>query len=171
MCVPSGRDAIDELRGRPVEEVANLAADTIATQLNNPDLSMPDAADAFFASRGYPQSPVGHVGRIADIRGDVATQLPGMQVLGAGYDGPDVSYCVATAFNMAKEMGRVLKLESRRTEARSAAQGGGGEGAGGVDGVDGVDESVDQQVETSSSESTTTGNVGNEDGGRGPTKE
>jgi len=110
----AGRHATQDLRGKSIEEIANLAADTVASHLHVPELAVPDAADAVFASRAYPVSPVGHPSRMAAVRADVAEQLPGLHVLGAGYDGPDASFCVASAFHAAKELGRKHRLATHQ---------------------------------------------------------
>ncbi|WP_326587351.1 protoporphyrinogen oxidase [Streptomyces sp. NBC_01294] len=45
---------------------------------------------------GLPQYPVGHLGRVARIRGAVAA-LPGLAVCGAVYDGVGIPACIASA--------------------------------------------------------------------------
>ncbi|MGC5341312.1 protoporphyrinogen oxidase [Streptomyces sp. DT171] len=52
---------------------------------------------------GLPQYPVGHLTRVARIRGAVA-ELPGLRVCGAVYDGVGIPACVASAVRAADEI-------------------------------------------------------------------
>ncbi|MFF3763534.1 protoporphyrinogen oxidase [Streptomyces sp. NPDC001922] len=52
---------------------------------------------------GLPQYPVGHLGRVARIRAEVA-KLPGLRVCGAAYDGVGIPACVASARTAADEV-------------------------------------------------------------------
>jgi protoporphyrinogen/coproporphyrinogen III oxidase len=52
---------------------------------------------------GLPQYPVGHLGRVARIRDEVA-KLPGLRVCGAVYDGVGIPACVASAHRAADEI-------------------------------------------------------------------
>ena len=52
---------------------------------------------------GLPQYPVGHLGRVARIRDEVA-ELPGLRVCGAVYDGVGIPACVASAHRAADEI-------------------------------------------------------------------
>ncbi|MCX5417377.1 protoporphyrinogen oxidase [Streptomyces sp. NBC_00059] len=52
---------------------------------------------------GLPQYPVGHLGRVARIRDEVA-KLPGLRVCGAVYDGVGIPGCVASAHRAADEI-------------------------------------------------------------------
>lgn len=133
--VTLGREYASGLEGRSMEEVANLAADSLAYHLQNPELATPDAADAVWVPRAYPMSPVGHDARMATIRADVEAGVPGLQAL--AFDGLDVSFCVAAAYKAAKELGRQLRLSDTMraaavtdSEPREAGEGAGGGAAG-----------------------------------------
>ncbi len=52
---------------------------------------------------GLPQYPVGHLGRVARIRDEVA-KLPALRVCGAVYDGVGIPACVASAHRAADEI-------------------------------------------------------------------
>jgi oxygen-dependent protoporphyrinogen oxidase len=52
---------------------------------------------------GLPQYTVGHVDRIASVRGDVA-RLPGLALCGAAYDGVGVPACIASGGRAADEV-------------------------------------------------------------------
>jgi oxygen-dependent protoporphyrinogen oxidase len=55
-----------------------------------------------------PQYTVGHLGRVARIRAEVARQ-PGLAVCGAAYDGIGIPACVATARTAAGEIDGYLR--------------------------------------------------------------
>lgn len=61
---------------------------------------------------GLPQYPVGHLGRVARIRDEVA-KLPGLRVCGAVYDGVGIPACVASAHRAADEV--AADIEGRST--------------------------------------------------------
>ncbi|MET9595821.1 protoporphyrinogen oxidase [Streptomyces sp. NPDC006516] len=61
---------------------------------------------------GLPQYPVGHLGRVARIRDEVA-KLPGLRVCGAVYDGVGIPACVASAHRAADEI--AADIEGRST--------------------------------------------------------
>lgn len=52
---------------------------------------------------GLPQYPVGHLGRVARIREEVA-KLPALRVCGAVYDGVGIPACIASAHRAADEI-------------------------------------------------------------------
>ncbi|MFF4187534.1 protoporphyrinogen oxidase [Streptomyces sp. NPDC001691] len=52
---------------------------------------------------GLPQYPVGHLGRVARIRAEVA-KLPGLRVCGAVYEGVGIPACIASARRAADEI-------------------------------------------------------------------
>ena len=52
---------------------------------------------------GLPQYPVGHLDRVAGIRGQLA-ELPGLRVCGAAYDGVGIPACIASARRAADEI-------------------------------------------------------------------
>ncbi|MFI2031585.1 protoporphyrinogen oxidase [Streptomyces buecherae] len=54
-------------------------------------------------TEGLPQYPVGHLGRVARVREQVA-KLPGLRVCGAVYDGVGIPACVASAHAAADEL-------------------------------------------------------------------
>lgn len=54
---------------------------------------------------GLPQYPVGHLGRVARIREEVA-KLPALRVCGAVYDGVGIPACIASAHRAADEIAR-----------------------------------------------------------------
>ena len=122
MCCGPGREFKDELRERTVEEVANLAADTIASQLRNDELATPDAADAAYARHGYAIPAVGVLDRMDKVYAEVDQQLPGLHLLGSGLHGPEAPFCVAAAFRQAKEIGRKVRLADTQARAESQAQ-------------------------------------------------
>ncbi|WKX73082.1 protoporphyrinogen oxidase [Streptomyces sp. XD-27] len=68
-------------------EAFGLAARPVATRVTRWD-------------RGLPQYPVGHLGRVARIREQVA-KLPGLAVCGAVYDGVGIPACIASAWRAA----------------------------------------------------------------------
>ncbi|GAA5153961.1 protoporphyrinogen oxidase [Nocardioides marinquilinus] len=52
---------------------------------------------------GLPQYPVGHLGRVARVRADVA-RTPGLAVCGAAYDGVGVAACIASGRAAARDV-------------------------------------------------------------------
>ncbi|MER5275813.1 protoporphyrinogen oxidase [Streptomyces sp. NPDC002809] len=70
---------------------------------------------------GLPQYPVGHLGRVARIREEVA-KLPALRVCGAVYDGVGIPACIASAHRAADEIARDV-----------AGAGAGGEDVAGAD--------------------------------------
>ncbi|WP_405405962.1 protoporphyrinogen oxidase [Streptomyces sp. NBC_01104] len=60
---------------------------------------------------GLPQYPVGHLGRVARIRDEVA-KLPALRVCGAVYDGVGIPACIASARRAADEIAADLAGES-----------------------------------------------------------
>jgi oxygen-dependent protoporphyrinogen oxidase len=73
-----------------LREAVGLAAEPVATRVTRWD-------------RGLPQYPVGHLGRVARIRDQVA-KLPGLRVCGALYDGVGIPACIAGAHAAADEL-------------------------------------------------------------------
>ena len=69
-----------------------------------------------------PQYTVGHLGRVARIRAEVARQ-PGLAVCGAAYDGIGIPACVATARLAASQV--LAYLAARATVAGGMADNGG----------------------------------------------
>ncbi len=65
---------------------------------------------------GLPQYTVGHLGRVAAIRADVARQ-PGLAVCGAAYDGIGIPACVATARLAAGQIVAYLAERARPCQA------------------------------------------------------
>ncbi|WP_326700627.1 protoporphyrinogen oxidase [Streptomyces sp. NBC_01754] len=70
---------------------------------------------------GLPQYPVGHLGRVARIREEVA-KLPGLRVCGAVYDGVGIPACVASAHRAADEIADEIaatptRVQGTRSEA------------------------------------------------------
>jgi oxygen-dependent protoporphyrinogen oxidase len=61
---------------------------------------------------GLPQYPVGHLGRVARIREQVA-ELPALRVCGALYDGVGIPACVASAHTAADELRTALRPRGR----------------------------------------------------------
>ncbi|WP_406091201.1 protoporphyrinogen oxidase [Streptomyces sp. NBC_01013] len=61
---------------------------------------------------GLPQYPVGHLGRVARIRDEVA-KLPALRVCGAVYDGVGIPACIASAQRAADEIVRDMSGEDR----------------------------------------------------------
>lgn len=59
---------------------------------------------------GLPQYPVGHLGRVARIREEVA-ELPALRVCGAAYDGVGIPACIASAHRAADEIVREITGE------------------------------------------------------------
>ncbi|MDX3231430.1 protoporphyrinogen oxidase [Streptomyces sp. ME19-01-6] len=86
-------------------EAIGLAARPVATRVNRWE-------------GGLPQYPVGHLGRVARIRAEVA-KLPALRVCGAVYDGVGIPACVASARTAADELLEVLAA----TQARGAGRG------------------------------------------------
>ncbi len=76
---------------------------------------------------GLPQYPVGHLGRVARIREEVA-KLPALRVCGAVYDGVGIPACVASAHRAADEIARDVAGENvpaaKGTGAGDAENGG-----------------------------------------------
>ncbi|KNB53346.1 protoporphyrinogen oxidase [Streptomyces caatingaensis] len=72
--------------------------------------------------RGLPQYPVGHLARVARVRGHVAA-LPGLRVCGAAYDGVGIPSCVAGARRAAEELLAALPAMPTLPEGAGAAGG------------------------------------------------
>lgn len=96
-----------------MEEVAYLAADTVAMQLGNEALSTPDAADAVYARHGHTVPHPGLARNMDAIRSDLGQQVPGLHVLGSGYSGMDVSACVYAALKSAIDLQQELDPSHR----------------------------------------------------------
>lgn len=69
---------------------------------------------------GLPQYPVGHLGRVARIRDEVA-KLPALRVCGAAYDGVGIPACVASAHRAADEIVDEITGQAERESAGEAA--------------------------------------------------
>jgi protoporphyrinogen/coproporphyrinogen III oxidase len=118
---PHLRDAADGLAivrcslGRIGEEALLQSADEELATVAAADLAAATGArGAPVASRvtrwggGLPQYTVGHLDRVARIRGAVAGQ-PGLAVCGAAYDGIGIPACVATAQAAAGQIAEYLR--------------------------------------------------------------
>ncbi|MFJ5832932.1 protoporphyrinogen oxidase [Streptomyces sp. NPDC093089] len=64
---------------------------------------------------GLPQYPVGHLDRVARVRGALAA-LPGLRVAGAAYDGVGIPACVASAHRAADGIAEEILATSQRTD-------------------------------------------------------
>ncbi|GAA2987777.1 hypothetical protein GCM10020227_65700 [Streptomyces flavovirens] len=71
---------------------------------------------------GLPQYPVGHLGRVARIREEVA-KLPGLRVCGAVYDGVGIPACVAGAHRAADEIAEEIIATSTRVQGTPSEAG------------------------------------------------
>lgn len=69
---------------------------------------------------GLPQYPVGHLGRVARIRDEVA-KLPALRVCGAVYDGVGIPACVASAHRAADEIVDEITGQAERESAGETA--------------------------------------------------
>ncbi|MER7788192.1 protoporphyrinogen oxidase [Streptomyces sp. NPDC097640] len=87
-------------------EAIGLAARPVATRVNRWE-------------GGLPQYPVGHLGRVARIRAEVA-KLPALRVCGAVYDGVGIPACVASARTAADELLELLTTRHRPDSPEAA---------------------------------------------------
>ncbi|WP_326590625.1 protoporphyrinogen oxidase [Streptomyces brevispora] len=69
---------------------------------------------------GLPQYPVGHLGRVARIREEVA-KLRALRVCGAVYDGVGIPACIASAHRAADEIARDITGDITRDSAGNSA--------------------------------------------------
>ena len=75
-----------------------------------------------------PQYAVGHLGRVARIRAEMARQ-PGLAVCGAAYDGIGIPACVATARLAASQIMDYLAARGAAPASEMADNGGAGKQA------------------------------------------
>jgi oxygen-dependent protoporphyrinogen oxidase len=116
-----GRDPLVLVRaslGRHGEEVTLQADDDDLVALAHGDIAAavgasarPVAASVTRWGGGLPQYAVGHRARVARVR-DAVSELPGLAVCGAAYDGVGVAACLGTSSYAAGRVGRWL--EQRR---------------------------------------------------------
>ncbi|MFJ3083582.1 protoporphyrinogen oxidase [Streptomyces halstedii] len=71
---------------------------------------------------GLPQYPVGHLGRVARIREEVA-KLPALRVCGAVYDGVGIPACVASARRAADEIAEEITATPTRVQGAGSEAG------------------------------------------------
>ena len=77
-------DALAELVSKDLKEIMGITAAPLFTEITRLRSSMP-------------QYPVGHPGRIAGLRSELAQKLPGVYAFGAGYDGVGLPDCIKQA--------------------------------------------------------------------------
>ncbi|MEK3714224.1 protoporphyrinogen oxidase [Paenibacillus sp. FSL R7-0333] len=77
-------DALAELVRKDLREIMGITAAPLFTEITRLRSSMP-------------QYPVGHPGRIAGLRSELAQKLPGVYAFGAGYDGIGMPDCIKQA--------------------------------------------------------------------------
>lgn len=77
-------EALAELVRKDLKEIMGITAAPLFTEITRLRSSMP-------------QYPVGHPGRIAGLRSELAQQLPGVYAFGAGYDGIGMPDCIKQA--------------------------------------------------------------------------
>jgi oxygen-dependent protoporphyrinogen oxidase len=77
-------EALTELVRKDLKEIMGITAAPLFTEITRLRSSMP-------------QYPVGHPGRIAGLRGELAQKLPGIYAFGAGYDGIGMPDCIKQA--------------------------------------------------------------------------
>ncbi|MBP2112890.1 MULTISPECIES: protoporphyrinogen oxidase [Paenibacillus] len=77
-------DALAELVRKDLKEIMGITAAPLFTEITRLRSSMP-------------QYPVGHPGRIAGLRSELAQKLPGVYAFGAGYDGIGMPDCIKQA--------------------------------------------------------------------------
>ena len=71
-----------------------------------------------------PQYPVGHPGRIAGLRSELAQKLPGVYAFGAGYDGIGMPDCIKQAKLTAETAAASLRSCRNRRELQYKRNGG-----------------------------------------------
>lgn len=77
-------EALAELVRKDLKEIMGITATPLFTEITRLRSSMP-------------QYPVGHPGRIAGLRSELAQKLPGVYAFGAGYDGIGMPDCIKQA--------------------------------------------------------------------------
>ncbi|MEK4853221.1 protoporphyrinogen oxidase [Paenibacillus sp. FSL H7-0756] len=77
-------DALAELVRKDLKEIMGITAAPLFTEITRLRSSMP-------------QYPVGHPGRVAGLRSELAQKLPGIYAFGAGYDGIGMPDCIKQA--------------------------------------------------------------------------
>ncbi|WP_405110671.1 protoporphyrinogen oxidase [Paenibacillus sp. FSL K6-1217] len=77
-------EALAELVRKDLKEIMGITAAPLFTEITRLRSSMP-------------QYPVGHPGRIAGLRSELAQKLPGVYAFGAGYDGIGMPDCIKQA--------------------------------------------------------------------------
>ncbi|MBM6403963.1 protoporphyrinogen oxidase [Phycicoccus sp. CSK15P-2] len=97
-------------------ELVGLARTEVGELLGRP---LPPVVDHHVQRWGgaLPQYAVGHVGRVAAVRRDVA-RLPGVEVAGASYDGVGIPAVIASATTAAHAVAHHLSTAASRGEAR-----------------------------------------------------
>ncbi|WNS46183.1 protoporphyrinogen oxidase [Paenibacillus sp. MMS20-IR301] len=88
--------ALAELVRNDLKEIMGITAEPLFTEITRLKNSMP-------------QYPVGHPGRIAGLRSELARKLPGVYAFGAGYDGIGMPDCIKQAKLTAEHAAAELK--------------------------------------------------------------
>lgn len=111
-------------------EAADLDDDALVTRLRA-DLARLEGIDAEPSHAlvrrwrtGIPQLTVGHVGRLRAVRAELESGWPGVQLVGASYDGIGLTSCIASGQRAAAAIAARLaggphRTDSTRTEGRS----------------------------------------------------
>lgn len=88
-----------DLVRKDILDLMNIDAQPLFTEVTRLDNSMP-------------QYPVGHKQQIADLREQMAKELPGVYIAGAGYDGVGLPDCIRQAKEISTEMASAVPAMS-----------------------------------------------------------
>ncbi|WP_330299168.1 protoporphyrinogen oxidase [Streptomyces sp. NBC_00503] len=91
-----GRHGDEAVLTRSDEELVEISLADLGAAVGLSGAARPVASTVTRWDGGLPQYPVGHLDRVARIRGAVAA-LPGLAVCGALYDGVGIPACIASA--------------------------------------------------------------------------
>ncbi|QUL56961.1 protoporphyrinogen oxidase [Paenibacillus tritici] len=97
-------EALAELVRKDLKEIMGITAAPLFTEITRLRSSMP-------------QYPVGHPGRIAGLRRELAQKLPGVYAFGAGYDGIGMPDCIKQAKLTAETAAAGLQKRPQPAEA------------------------------------------------------
>ncbi|WP_077297237.1 protoporphyrinogen oxidase [Virgibacillus pantothenticus] len=110
LTTPDGKVLLRCYVGRPGEEAIVEESDDALTNLVLKDLhkAMKLKGDPMFSvvtrwRNGRPQYTVGHLERLAEIRKQAATQIPGVFLTGCSYDGQGIPDCIEQGERTAQE--------------------------------------------------------------------
>ncbi|CAM2961367.1 protoporphyrinogen oxidase [Paenibacillus sediminis] len=87
-------EALTDLVRNDVRDLMGITAKPLFTEITRLEKSMP-------------QYPVGHIEAIQGLREDLATNLPGVYIVGAGYDGVGLPDCIKQAKEVAQQAASV----------------------------------------------------------------